>query len=740
MSQKIPVATEPELHSRIDALEVLDALERAPGAKRAAVGPVHPLEQSAFLDALSVLLIPTLLLTLVDALGSARALPLDSPRRATLLLLAYVVPLFLSLSVMAASAWALLRRLRARARHYGLPAIDGSVRNAALAATLPVTAVACLLLFLLSHTAATRFNNHELAALLCAVVALIAVYPLSILWLSLFVGLQALQQRLEARHTLARVLIWLFGALPLVAVLAWLFSRTASGFLILGGWLWLGPFVGLAALVACALLWHRFQGLLRRPLRRTLSILVPLSIAGAWLAAIASRSVAEDAVRGGLWSARLVSAGRVATDVDGDGTSSLFGGGDCAPWDPKIHPFARDVPGDGVDSNCLGGDATMQRTRHAARWYDEAVAKDKNLNLIVVTIDAARADHFSAFGYQRPTTPHFDALARRSQLFKRAYSGANSTVMSILSLLSTRPPIQIKDGSPELSPVWVPELLQRQGFRTGARLTDWHHFLEFERGFEDFDASTHMENHAGFGGFQDGTLIDKTIAFIDKADKRRFMVWTHLLAPHEFYERPAGAPDFGDNDLDRYDSELWASDRELGRLIAHLEERDLLEHTVIIVSGDHAENFGDHGAVAHNETLFDSETHTAALMYLPDSEPRVIDQPVVHRDLLTTALNVLGAKRNFSTLAGRNLFPMLSGFNLDDDYFFVDMATSYTAVPLKAAVVRWPFKLIYEVESHERLLFNLAEDPDEQHDVSKASPTEFRELSELVTAHLEDVP
>ena len=54
--------------------------------------------------------------------------------------------------------------------------------------------------------------------------------------------------------------------------------------------------------------------------------------------------------------------------------------------------------------------------------------------------------------------------------------------------------------------------------------------------------------------------------------------------------------------------------------------------------------------------------------------------------------------------------------------------------------MRWPFKLIYEVKSRERMLFNLRSDPDEERNVTGTSAGELAELNELVTAHLEDVP
>ena len=61
---------------------------------------------------------------------------------------------------------------------------------------------------------------------------------------------------------------------------------------------------------------------------------------------------------------------------------------------------------------------------------------DRRLGVVLVVLDAARRDHFGAYGYERDTTPRFDALAKESVIFERAYAESSYTVPSISSLLT----------------------------------------------------------------------------------------------------------------------------------------------------------------------------------------------------------------------------------------------------------------------------------------------------------------
>ena len=105
-----------------------------------------------------------------------------------------------------------------------------------------------------------------------------------------------------------------------------------------------------------------------------------------------------------------LAAARALTDGDGDGYSARFGGGDCDDRRGDSYPGAEDVPGDGVDQNCEGGDATAlavaQRPRappaaRAGAGPPPAPGEAFAGNILIVSIDALRADRLGVAGYRR---------------------------------------------------------------------------------------------------------------------------------------------------------------------------------------------------------------------------------------------------------------------------------------------------------------------------------------------------
>ena len=113
---------------------------------------------------------------------------------------------------------------------------------------------------------------------------------------------------------------------------------------------------------------------------------------------------------------KLVATGRALSDFDGDGVSALFGGSDCSGFDAGSAPGQFDFPGNGRDEDCSGSDASWPRPRPR---IDYPVPDRSGHDVILITVDALRADHLGLHGYPRNTSPHLDALARRSLVFER---------------------------------------------------------------------------------------------------------------------------------------------------------------------------------------------------------------------------------------------------------------------------------------------------------------------------------
>ena len=153
----------------------------------------------------------------------------------------------------------------------------------------------------------------------------------------------------------------------------------------------------------------------------------------------------------------LVSALQKATDLDRDGYSSILGGGDCDDFDRDVHPGAFDWPDDGIDQDCNGHEATLAATP-IAPFAAVPASLPPDLNVVLITIDALRADHVGAYGYARPTTPRLDQLARESALFVDAWSHAPSTRYSIPAILTGRYPSTIaQDARLHWPPQYCPK-------------------------------------------------------------------------------------------------------------------------------------------------------------------------------------------------------------------------------------------------------------------------------------------
>jgi len=256
-------------------------------------------------------------------------------------------------------------------------------------------------------------------------------------------------------------------------------------------------------------------------------------------------------------------------------------------------------------------------------------------NVIIVLVDTLRADHMSLYGYERATTPFIDKFAADAIVFEHARSQANCTFPSVNSLLTSRyPGIFIRQekgqlGIPEDIPS-IAEILSAVGYNTIAvsaspivRATPNRYNPNggFDRGFDTF-----VEGCV----WRHGACVNKKV--FDQLDlaKSPFFMYVHYMEPHGPYLPPenysrrfagdykghdfiaTGDPnpiakmlyndgpelDITDGDIqhlvDLYDDEIRYFDRVFRRLVQNLEERGLLDHTLIVFAADHGEEFMEH--------------------------------------------------------------------------------------------------------------------------------------------------
>jgi arylsulfatase A-like enzyme len=349
-------------------------------------------------------------------------------------------------------------------------------------------------------------------------------------------------------------------------------------------------------------------------------------------------------------------------------------------------------------------------------------------DLVVVTIDALRADHVSAYGYPRQTTPNIDRLAARGVRFEHAYCPTPHTSYSIASMMTGKymKPLLALDTEDE-SETWAVQL-RRYGYRTAAFYPpavfyiDEHRFrdlreqtLGFEYAKEEF--ATPALRKAQIESYLQGAPADKPV-----------FLWVHLFEPHEPYEMHPEHPFSGDPRVDAYDSEVATADDLVGE-IADLIVTYRPPGAVFMVSADHGEEHGDHGGRYHGTTVYEEQVRVPLVVVAPGLTPHVVKAPVQTIDLLPTSLAALDVPIP-PRLRGRDLGPAIAGVEpVSEEGLAFAETDDYTLL------ARGADRLLCVRKIGSCTLFDVARDPREKEPVSDRAPrvTELRKL----TAELE---
>jgi arylsulfatase A-like enzyme len=442
---------------------------------------------------------------------------------------------------------------------------------------------------------------------------------------------------------------------------------------------------------------------------------------------------------------------RKVFDFDRDGYSPIFGGGDCNDFDKAIHPGAFDIPDDGVDQNCVGGDLTLRRKPDDARFVERPAAVPADVNVVLITVDALRADHLGVYGYGRPTSPNIDKLGADSMVFDNGWAHAPSTRYSVPAILTGRYPSQVLWDTT----VWWPalraenrtiaEIMHDAGLTTGAFLT-YQYFEPVRRmnqGFDHYDNSLEVKHQGTDPAATSGTsareVTDLAIAWLDGVKDRRFFMWIHYYDPHYRYERHPGTMSFGDAPMDLYDHEIRFTDEQMGRLIDHLREMGVYGKTVIVLTGDHGEGFGEHGITFHGYHLYAAQTRVPMIIHVPGLPPGRATMPVGHIDILPTLANLVGAPADVAML-GRSLLGELArlpGHDPDADRD-VYQEVSFEGPTERRAVASKRWHLLYNmVPDNTWELYDLGKDPRETRDVWGDAPGDARALRDRLQSWID---
>jgi len=360
----------------------------------------------------------------------------------------------------------------------------------------------------------------------------------------------------------------------------------------------------------------------------------------------------------------------------------------------------------------------------------------KNIRRIVlISIDTCRADHLGCYGYSRKTSPNIDALATESFLFNHAVAPAPMTLPSHCSMLTgTTPPYhQVHDNTNYRlggSNVTLAEILRDNGFVTGAIIGAYVLDAQFglDQGFHHYNDRIDKENREFL--FRNERPAEEVTylanQWLEKHSDDKFFLFLHYYDPHDPYEAHKR---FRFTSLltisferDQYDAEIAYTDHYIGQVIDKLKEMGLYEDTLIIITSDHGESFGEHGEKGHSYFIYHSTVHVPLIVKVPgQSGPRRINDVVGLIDIVPTVCGMLGI-RTASQVEGEDLSYYFGGGKLShrDRHLYCESLTprQYNGEPLRGLVTN-RYKYIQTVRPE---LYDLVDDHRERDNVIKDQP------------------
>ncbi|EMA58387.1 sulfatase [Halorubrum lipolyticum] len=312
---------------------------------------------------------------------------------------------------------------------------------------------------------------------------------------------------------------------------------------------------------------------------------------------------------------------------------------------------------------------------------------DSPRNVVLLSADALRADHLSSYGYHRETSPVLDDLAEEAIRFENAYSASSHTREAVPALLTGEYPDVAVDDGYRLATETVASTLSEEGFATAGFHSNpfVSRAYGFDEGFDHFDDDLHLGQHKLVALAQRAwdklrnrhyaraeEINERSLSWLDSVDDDEpFFLWNHYMDTHgpyeppgeyatlyadesvsgreaqSLYQRAIKDPESITDDerellIDLYDAEIRYNDAKIGEFLEALRERDLLEESLLIVTADHGDAFGEHGYYEHPRYLHDEITKVPLYVRPPGGRGEEVATTASTLDVAATIEAIVG--------------------------------------------------------------------------------------------------
>jgi len=391
--------------------------------------------------------------------------------------------------------------------------------------------------------------------------------------------------------------------------------------------------------------------------------------------------------------------------------------------------------------------------------YSYRLSRSKGPNIILISIDALRADHLSCYGYHRNTSPNIDQLAGEGALFKNAFSQACSTLASHSSIFLSQYPwtheVVGSENKMAKSSLTLAEILKNRNYMTAGFVGGG--YVSSKYGFDQ-----------GFDFYFDKPKTWHTIKFhkdnlfrwLEKVKDKKFFLFLHPYDVHSPYDPPMPyralyigdysdqrclnklvdyeltalnlSPEETDYVIALYDAGINYVDDEIGELVKKLKKLNIFNNSVIIITADHGERLGERGRVGHGREASRIVTHVPLIMRIPEiGQGKVIEEIVESIDITPTILDILDISLP-EGMQGKSILPLIKG-SWSGGNFIAYTGEAWKKAALSTAIRTKEWTYIMNRSGLDEL-YDRIDDPKEQKNLIKERPL----LAQKLKKELED--
>lgn len=393
-------------------------------------------------------------------------------------------------------------------------------------------------------------------------------------------------------------------------------------------------------------------------------------------------------------------------------------------------------------------------------------------NLLILTVDSCQPDYWGAYGYNKNTTPFFDALAQEGVLFTKAIAPSSWTIPSLASMLTgVNPNVHGIEARGQLMDSRIPtlfEMLEQQGYVIGD--------ASYTLTEPSINSVFKKENVSDEVAISEGRSEESyLLSWMQEHKAQPFFAWVHFHTSHLPYRAAAPYNQLFRENIDPqifqdqqiefvrshiivrkgevefdpqrhteavrvlYAQTLRQQDAKIGKVLQRLEELGLKENTLIVITADHGDELLEHGFVGHASTSWDASVYddlinVPLLFYYPKTFPagKRIEAQVRTIDILPTVLDALKIPLT-AKIQGQSLVPLIKGSgDFQEDTAFSETTPCGYSCPKRlenyrhrsARTNEWKLIANYNPDANDTSyeLYHLAQDPEETKNVLAEHP------------------